>query len=214
MTVTARLSRLSQLADPGSLYNLGNLIGFAAGLGVALCTVPMAMGADAGPWGSALHFLAGSPPAIAMSIATLIFFWGGLVYSKAWSNGAPPDPRLNQRGDLYSGIGAICLAVGLFLLGDPLLAATAGFLHAVGKFGSAFAGSRTVLYRGRELSISSLAKDLVLASRVPAFGSALMGLDAEVLPMSFAACTAIWALADWKLLAPESLWKGRFGCTV
>ena len=66
----------------------------------------------------------------------LIFFWSGDDL-RAWAGGFPPNARLNRRGDLLSAFGALMLGLGLFLLGQPLLAATAGLLHAAGKSGSA-----------------------------------------------------------------------------
>lgn len=194
-----------RLTNPGGLYNAGNVIGFSTGLLAAVSSAAL-VGSGAGPLDAAADFLMGSPAALAMTVATAIFFWGGLVYSKAWANGAPPDQRLNRHGDIYSGAGAICLAAGLSLLGDPLLAASAGLLHALGKFGSALAGSETIAWRGKTLSVSSLCKDLVFLSRLPALAAALMGLSADVLSLSFVACTVVWAVADWKLLAPETFW--------
>ena len=134
-----RWSALShRLAGPGGYYNIGNAIGLVGGIALSVA----AAGGDAGPSlrtvaHAAFDYLAGSTSALSVSVAMLIFFWSGEAYHRAWAGGFPPDARSNRRGDLLSGYGAIALALGLFLLGQPLLAATAGLLHAFGKFGSA-----------------------------------------------------------------------------
>ena len=89
---------------------------------------------------AAYDHLAGSASALSVTAAMLVFFWSGEVYLRAWARGFPPDARLNRRGDLLSGWGALLLGLGLFLIGQPVLAATAGLLHAIGKFGSTLHG--------------------------------------------------------------------------
>ena len=49
------------------------------------------------------------------------------------AQGAPPDPTLNRRGDLLSAVGALLLGLALLSLGQWMLAATAGLMHALGK---------------------------------------------------------------------------------
>ncbi|WP_157959944.1 hypothetical protein [Devosia submarina] len=193
--------------EPGALYNLGNVIGFGVGLGVALHTPRLTGDREAGPWERCIEFMIGSPAAFAVTLATLVFFWSGLVYSKAWTNGAPPDPSLNMQGDLLSGIGAICLAVGLFMVGEPFLAATAGCLHALGKLGSAIGSSGLLARPGHGSDFYVISKDIVLASRIPALLSSVIGFKGDILSVSFVVCTLIWAGADWKLLTPTSFWK-------
>jgi hypothetical protein len=91
----------------------------------------------------------------------------------------PPDADVNCRGDLLSGVGAILLGVGLLITGHPVLAATAGLLHAIGKFGSAWAER---LAAGLwPPTWPDLWRSLVLASRVPALLAAIMSLATEAL---------------------------------
>ena len=198
--------------EPGTLYNIGNVLGFVVGLAVALCMETSAS-ADTTLWDRALAHVAGSPAAAALTTATAVFFWGGIVYTKAWSHGPPPVPRLNRWGDVLSGIGAIILGIGLVMLGNPWLAASAGVLHAVGKFGSA--ASSAVVSRDALVSerAGAFFKDLVLVSRAPAIlaGAAALwdelvlqqSMQGSLLALSFMICCMIWATADWMLLSPQ-----------
>lgn len=200
------------MRDPGMLYNLGNSLGFIVGLGVALAA-DVSRDDGASVWGRGIAHVVGSPAATALTGATLVFFWGGLVYTRAWSNGAPPDPRLNRQGDVLSGIGAILLGIGLVIMGNPWLAASAGLLHAAGKFGSAWGSTATRLGSLAQLRVADFCKDLVLVSRVPAIlvGAAalwrelvlLENMPELLLALSFMTCCLIWAAADWMLLSPD-----------
>lgn len=198
--------------DPGALYNLGNVLGFVVGLAVAL-GINAPGGEDATLWGRAIAHVVGSPAAAALTTATAVFFWGGIVYMKAWSDGSRPDPRLNRWGDVVSGVGAIILGIGLIMLGNPWLAASAGAMHALGKFGSALGSataSQEALFSER---VGAFCKDLVLMSRVPAIlaGAAALwreftlqeSLQGLLLALSFMSCCIIWATADWMLLSPQ-----------
>jgi len=167
-------------------------------------------------WDKAFAYAAGDPAALALTSATLVFFWSGRLYSKAWHNRQTPDRRLARLGDLSSGAGAILLGIGLLLIGNPILAAFAGALHATGKLGSAFAGERTVRVCGRKLGVADLGKQAVLASRVPAILAAIGGWVAADAPnllvsLNVVACTLIWASADWMLLPRTSLIKSATG---
>lgn len=201
-----------RLADPGALYNLGNMLGFAVGLAVAV-----GMGAPKGEnkeiWDRALDHLMGSPTALALTAATAVFFWGGVVYGKAWSGGSLTDPRLNRCGDMLSGVGAVILGIGLTMLGNPWLAISAGAMHALGKFGSALGGTAPARRSFISEHTGALCKDLVLMSRAPAVLAAAaapwqefllpQGMQELLLALSFVACCLIWAVADWMLLSPK-----------
>lgn len=207
----------SRLRDPGFLYNLGNSLGFTTGLLVALAA-DVSYGDDATLWSRAIAHIVGSPAATALTGATLVFLWGGIVYTKAWSSGAPPNAELNRQGDVLSGVGAILLGIGLVMAGDPWLAGSAGVLHAAGKFGSALGGAAA--WRGSRVQarIADLCKDLVLVSRGPAVLAGAAGLWRELmalesmqgllLSLSFMTCCLIWAVADWMLLSPRG-WVKR-----
>src|SRR5208283_3971873 len=151
---------------------------------------------------------------VALAIATAIFFWSGEVYHRAWSNGYPPDQKMTQLGDLSSGFGAIALGAGLYLLSNPLLAATSGFLHAAGKFGSAFGVRGELLFPGLKIDASALCRSVVLISRVPA----IIATTADVFSsharddsafafnsLAMLACYVIWAIADSMLLPRDSV---------
>src|SRR5215510_12672988 len=75
----------SRMRDPGMLYNLGNALGFIIGLGVALAT-DVSHDDEASVLGRGIAYVAGSPAAAALTAATGVFFWGGIVYTKAWLN--------------------------------------------------------------------------------------------------------------------------------
>lgn len=96
-----------------------------------------------------LSRVAGRPAAVSATAATIVLFWGGIVYAKAWSNCAPPNPRLNRSTRRrVSGIGVILLGTGLIMMGNTLLVASAGVLHAAEKFGRPW----VVQQRGKDLS--------------------------------------------------------------
>lgn len=207
--MAAQLAGLLQRAnEPGALYNFGNVLGFSAGLISAAWLRDTEAGA--GAVDGMVRHLVGSHAALALTLATVIFFWGGIIYSRAWANGAPPDAVLNRRGDLWSTAGAVCLAFGLFILGNPLLAMTAGVLHGVGKLGSAWGGGTRLNIAGLSASVGDLCKDLVLVSRVPAILSAAVGFAGDWLSASVIVCCLVWARADWLLLSPEGVIRRSF----
>jgi hypothetical protein len=196
-----------RLAGPGGLYNLGNLIGLVSGVVLAVAAAAVAPGGAgmAGGLRATFDYFAGSLSAVCVTLAMAIFFWSGEAYHRAWSRGAPPDPRLNRRGDMLSGWGALALGAGLFLIGEPVLAATAGLLHAIGKFGSALkpesAGGRW----------PEVWRTTVLVSRVPAFALVTIeiaaafsmpgGADPMALagPVTLLGCYLLWTRADLML---------------
>jgi hypothetical protein len=199
----------SRLSGPGGVYNLGNALGFGAGLFVAFLGAPESADSFSNVLSIGIRYVAGSPAAIALTIATAIFFWSGEVYHQAWSNGYPPNPKLTRLGDLLSGFGAIALGAGLYLLGNPVLAATSGGLHAAGKFGSAFDVRGELSFVGLKIDASTLCRIVVLISRVPA----IMAITADVLSskaqadgafaflsLAMLTCYLIWSVADLMLL--------------
>lgn len=198
---------LHRANEPGVLYNFGNVLGFSAGLISAVWLHDTQIGTGTVVDGMIRH-LAGSHAAL--TLATAIFFWGGIIYSRAWANGAPPDAVLNRQGDLWSAAGAVCLAFGLFVLGNPLLAMSAGVLHAVGKLGSAWGGGARLDSAGRSLRVGDICKDLVLVSRVPAILSAAVGFAGDWLSASVIVCCLVWARADWLLLSPDGVIRSGF----
>ncbi len=196
-----------RLAGPGGYYNVGNALGLVGGLALAVVQAGGAEGPTLGSGARAAYdHLAGSASALSVTAAMLVFFWSGEVYLRAWARGFPPDARLNRRGDLLSGWGALLLGLGLFLIGQPVLAATAGLLHAIGKFGSALHGPLP-LRPGRPDPF----RTAVLLSRVPALvmlagelGSALSApggpvATAVAAPALLIVCYLLWAKADLML---------------
>lgn len=196
--------RLAQrVRGPGGLYNLGNALGLASGLALhvavtveASTTAGLAQGASA-----VADYFVGSTGAFAITIAMLIFFWSGERYHMAWAHGAPPDARLNRLGDISSGFGALALGLGLFMLGQPLLAATAGLLHAIGKFGSALPPETL-----QRLPFGpGVFRKSVVASRIPAIAIVLIQIEEALMgdpapPLAASACLMLcyllWLKAD------------------
>lgn len=184
-----------RLRGPGGLYNLGNAIGLIGGVTAALIAIPHGAFSLASAAAAVLDFLTGSPAALALTLATVIFFWSGEDYHRAWLRGYPPNPALNRSGDLLSAVGAVLLALAFLALGNILLALTAGLLHALGKAGSAY---RPAAGPWREV---------VAVSRLPAAVMAVNGLftgdpSAQLVSGVLLACTLIWATADLLLLEP------------
>ncbi len=191
-----------RLHGPGCYYNIGNALGLIVGVGLQIQSTGTAAE-------GAATYLVGSGSAVAITFATLVFFWSGEVYHRAWSGGAPPDARLNRSGDIWSGVGAIGLGIGLLMLGQPLLAAFSGMLHAAGKFGSAFHGDGQIDVWPAQWPDPF--RSAVLASRIPAIIAALIGLGhfsaqtTQQLPELISAitllmCYVLWAKADLMLL--------------
>ena len=216
--VTPQASGLGQafrtrLAGPGGCYNVGN----ALCLGVSIALPALAM-TDQGVSGAeavvsaAVQTLAGNPSAVALTVATGIFFWSGEIYHRAWAQGAPPDAALNRRGDFLSGVGCMAFGVAMMGFGQPLLAAAAGVLQSFGKFGSA--AGRTSL-PGWPAGWPDLFRVAVLVSRVPAVLAALIGLLGALLqpdpllgavlgPATLLVAIGLWARADLLLFAPPA----------
>jgi hypothetical protein len=199
----------ARLSGPGGYYNLGNALGLTMGM---FLQIRLALDNDEvglfASLGAAGEYLAGGWSAVALTVATLIFFWSGEEYHRAWASELP-DAAGIRRGDFLSGIGSLALGVSLLLIGDPLLAATSGLLHAAGKFGSTlkFGAERTMLFGIR---ISELCRISVLISRIPAIIVALIAIArvggrAEMvhelaMPATLLACYLLWARADITLL--------------
>ncbi len=186
-----------RLQGPGGLYNIGNVLGLAVGLGLQIQ-------AGTGAAGVA-DFFVGSGTAVCLTLANLMFFVSGESYHRAWAKGAPPDPRLNRRGDVLSGYGAIFLGFGLVLLGQPLLALFSGALHAGGKFGSALQSEFGLWPR----KWPDLFRTAVLVSRAPALIAAGLGvahwqsnipIPDLIALIGLLASYLLWSIADLKLL--------------
>lgn len=201
----------SALGEPGQLYNIGNWLVLTGGIGGAVFAA-IGEGADftAAAGRVAQHFF-GTSSAVALTLATLVFIAGGAAYSRAWRDARPsPDPLLSRWGDILSGVGALILGAGLAMLGDATLAIFAGLMHATGKFGSAFAGSRQIRIGARSVLLADVCKDAVLVSRVPSLAAASLGLvtimlafgpiSELVLALCVSVSTVYWALADILLL--------------
>ncbi|MES2539885.1 MAG: hypothetical protein V4583_04785 [Pseudomonadota bacterium] len=191
-----------RLSGPGGLYNLGNGLGLLGGLSFHVAAA-MAVGVTG--WSALSDYFVGSLGATAITVAMLIFFWSGEQYHKAWAHGAPPDGRLNRLGDVSSGWGALALGLGLFLMGQPVLAATAGLLHAAGKFGSALPERMQ-----RRMPFGpAVFRAVVVASRLPALAAVGLQLQSAVhlgdtQDMAAAGllvlCYGLWLKADVALM--------------
>jgi hypothetical protein len=199
---TLRSDLAARLSGPGGLYNIGNLLGFSMGVTLQM---HMANAGEGGFFAGAASYLAGNWSASALTAATVVFFWSGEVYHRAWSGGKP-DPAGLRRGDFLSGIGAVALGISLLMVGDIVLATTAGLLHAVGKFGSAFnPGGKKATLLG--LPLVQLYRVSVLFSRFPAIAIALLAIAQALgggsdlfaslgMPTTLLVCYLLWSWAD------------------
>jgi hypothetical protein len=196
----------ARLQGPGGYYNLGNAFGLGMGIALAMESVPAGNGGFEAAADAAAAYLVGNPAATALTLATAVFFWSGEMYHRAWANGAPPNPVMNRRGDVSSGLGALILFVALLSLGHVMLAATAGLLHAFGKFGSAW---KWRALPGWRAGWPDCFRTLVLASRVPAILASSIDLahaaaggapaGAWVMPLTLLVCYGLWCKADLML---------------
>ncbi|WP_214471665.1 hypothetical protein [Mesorhizobium sp. dw_380] len=197
-----------RMKGPGGYYNSGNALGLIVGLAIQIATAPIALHDGSSVTTAVIDYFAGSHGTVALTLATLVFFLGGEVYHRAWARPDAPDPALNRLGDFLSGLGAIGLGIALLLLGDPLLAATSGLLHALGKFGSTFhtPGTQVPVWPA---DWPDPFRSAVLASRVPAILAATVALGwalPEVwsggsfavlaMPLTLLGCYVLWTRAD------------------
>lgn len=200
---------VDRLKGPGGYYNIGNAIGLVMGIVIQIFFVSNEQAAAAKAW----SFFAGSPSALALTVSTAVFFWSGEAYHRAWANGFPPKAGLNRLGDNLSGVGALALGFSLFLLGQPMLAATAGLLHAAGKFASAWHKAGEQLPFPWPRNWPDPFRAVVLASRFPAIAAALLELwqaagsgwtDEILAPATLLICYLLWSKADLLLIRPSA----------
>jgi hypothetical protein len=198
----------ARMNGPGGYYNSGNALGLIVGLTIQIATAPVGVHEASAVTTAVMDYFAGSHGAVALTLTTLVFLCGGEAYHRAWARPNAPDPALNRLGDFLSGVGAIGLGIALLLLGDTLLAATSGLLHALGKFGSTFHRP------GRPVPVWPAAwpdpfRSAVLASRLPAIlvttfalGSALPQVWSGgsfvtlAMPVTLLGCYLLWTKAD------------------
>lgn len=198
----------ARMKGPGGYYNSGNALGLIVGFGIQIAAAPVGFYEGSAVTAAVMDYFAGSRGTVALTLATLVFFCGGEAYHRAWARPDAPDPALNRLGDFLSGVGAIGLGVALLLLGEPLLAATSGLLHALGKFGSTFhrPGTPVPMWPA---GWPDPFRSAVLASRLPAMlattvalGWALLevwsggSLTALAMPLTLLGCYLLWTKAD------------------
>ena len=129
-----------RFTGPGGLYNIGNAIGLFAGLGFAIyASHPDGALAINGAADATREYLMGSSSAVALTLAMLIFFASSEFYYRGVHGRQLVSAKMIRHGYWTSGVGALVLGYGLLILGEPILALASGLLHAIGKFGSAFA---------------------------------------------------------------------------
>jgi hypothetical protein len=202
---------VGRLHGPGGYYNVGNLLGLAVSL-----SLPVADAATgrAPSLGQAIgELFAGSPSAVALTVATLIFLVSGEVYHRAHRTGAAPDVHLNRLADLLSTAGAVALTVSLVFLGQPGLAVISGLAIALGKLGSAVFGDdragliawpptwpdpfRILVLSGRTIGLAAVALTLLEHPSDPA-GHAVSRSMLQA--ATLAICHIVWLRADFLLL--------------
>ncbi len=187
-----------RVTGPGGLYNLGN--GFGLLTGIAL-HFPGSPGSTETGW----SYFSGEPAAMAMTVSMLMFFVSGEAYHSAYAQSESQAADSLRRADLLSGHAAMLLGIGLAFLKEPLLAGTAGALHAAGKYGSAglwhFANwpaiSRWTVVFSRIPAILATLNALTLAGTKTPWPSVAL-----LTPASLLICYLLWLIADLLLLYP------------
>lgn len=86
----------ARLSDPGGFYNIGNVLGFSMGIALQM---HMASGGREGRrlLDVAGSYLASNWSAVALTVATVIFFWSGEECHRAWSDGKQDSVRPSVR---------------------------------------------------------------------------------------------------------------------
>lgn len=192
------------LSNPGLLYNAGNLIAVAGSVAFLLLLSVSHRGVTT--HGFVSHFL-GNWPALLTTIASLVFWIGGIQYAKAWSRGFPPIAIYNSRGHGLSTLGAVLIGAALIGMARTevalALAIIATILHAGGKLASWQAPDADGYFKPMPLYsripyVTTLCLDMrsdVLTALTP--GALLGNL---VLQICLILATIFWARADWLLL--------------
>ncbi|MGO4842021.1 hypothetical protein AB4144_58140, partial [Rhizobiaceae sp. 2RAB30] len=85
-----------RMSGPGGYYNSGNALGLLAGLGVQIATAAGNSRGENTIMAAIVDYFSGSHSAVALTLATLVFFWGGEAYHRAWARPDAPDPALNR----------------------------------------------------------------------------------------------------------------------
>jgi hypothetical protein len=194
-------------SNPGLLYNIGNAIAFFGAISAFVLHALLAQNLSGTSFAG--HFI-GTAPAVLTTVATLVFWIGGLNYAKAWAGGFPPQPVFNGRGHALSTLGAFSIGLALVLMARTevalALALVATILHVGGKWVSWKAPDADQYF-----------KPMPLYSRVPYATTVLLDLrndmltshsldDATikvVLPLFLLVATLFWARADWLLLPQQ-----------
>ncbi|MGB3625135.1 MAG: hypothetical protein WA989_04890 [Henriciella sp.] len=192
---------VERLNGPGGYYNLGNAIALSSGIAFQFVNTPETQD----PLARVGSYLVGDIGATWLTVSMLFFFASGEMYYRAWAGRQVPDGRLNRRGDLLSGFGAIALTVALIHFGDIALAIVAGTLLAGGKFGTAILPPAVSPVTGR-LDLKTWLRVAVVASRVPSLAALSLELariihDREpvsnaIMPSIMLACFTLWLWAD------------------
>lgn len=212
-TVAARARHAvrSRFDGPGGYYNAGNLLGLVTAVTTELV---VALTSQTGSAGDLVYaYFLGSPSALALSIATVIFLVSGETYHRAWAGRTVPDGRLNRVADLLSVAGATALTASLMFIGQVPLALASGALIIGGKLGSAITcDDRTRLEFWPKYWVDPF-RGAVLAGRLPGLAAAALdlvrhGLDNpnglamfSLAPQAvLVVCYVLWIRADLLLI--------------
>ncbi len=200
-----------RMQGPGGYYNAGNLLGLATSL-----ATQFAAGAEASAGRSGLDILvgyfAGSPSAVALTAATLVFLVSGETYHRAWAGRSVPAAATNQLADVLSAIGCLALTISLIFLDQWFLAIASGLLSVGGKLGSALFGDDASQFGFWPAGWVDPFRAAVLVGRAPAITAACLDLgfrllhwtDGSLLPLVQPAilivCYLLWIKADLLLV--------------
>lgn len=196
-----------RLRGPGGYYNLGNILGLSVALALHVHETRIETGDLTS---AALDFFLGSPAAVSLTFATIIFLVSGEIYRAAWMDKGPAGQQLKQSADLVSAVGAVMLSLSLLLMGHILLAIASGILVAGGKLGSAVTADDPNELPLWPLHWPDPLRGAVLIGRLPGLAVALadflvrlsyVGLSQDTLrPATLIVCTLLWIRADLMLV--------------
>jgi hypothetical protein len=120
----------NRFKNAGVTYNTGNWLAVCGAVAQVALTAHSGVEIASG----LRDYFAGTLPAIAATLGTIAFFYGGRRYDHAWEHGFPPNDAQNREGHLWSAVGATLITLGLSGLSttDSAVAAAivGGALHA------------------------------------------------------------------------------------
>jgi hypothetical protein len=200
-----------RLRGPGGYYNVGNVLGLVMSLATQFALAAPASGTRSG-LDILVGYFAGSPSAVALTAATIVFLVSGEMYHRAWVGRAVPDPAINAFADVLSAIGCLALTISLIFLDQWFLAIASGLLSVGGKLGSALFGDDSARLGFWPTAWVDPFRAAVLVGRAPAVAAAGFDLGFRLFnwtggsvwtlaqPIVLLLCYMLWIKADLLLV--------------